>query len=202
MYSCGLLCGMNTAGLKLVVVYSSEKLVPIYQTTRCRNSEDNNANLRFCKNTKSWRRRSRRERTHVTQQKVTLVIYCTNFFPLFIEISLAKSLILRKRGMLKSVVGYVCICMHTRLCDQCLWFTLTYRNPSCCVKGCVVSGSRRSRHVCGRSHLPSLVRPPPPHPTSTPPFSHPRGAALINCEHLFSEQWSHIVSGTSGGQIE
>ena len=97
----------------------------------------------------------------MTQQKVTLVIYCTNFFPLFIEISLAKSLILRKRGMLKSVVGYVCICMHIRLCDQCLWFTLTYRNPSCCVKGCVVSGSRRSRHVCGRSHLPSLVRPPP-----------------------------------------
>lgn len=58
----GLLCGMNTAGLKLVVVYSSEKLVPIYQTTRCRNSEDNNVNLRFCKNTKSCRRRSRRNK--------------------------------------------------------------------------------------------------------------------------------------------
>lgn len=48
----GIVGGMNVAGSKLVVVYSTEKLVPMSQTARCHNSEYRSADLRRCKNIK------------------------------------------------------------------------------------------------------------------------------------------------------
>lgn len=52
--------------------------------------------------------------------------------------------------------------IYISLFDQCLWFILrTGIRGSWCVMGCLVSGSRRSRHCNGRSRLPSPALPPP-----------------------------------------
>lgn len=146
---------MNVAGSKLVVVYSFEKLVPLCQTARCHNSEDRNAELRCCKNIKSSNKIQNDSRDFIVN-KFGYLSY--KFLSAVHRNTFSKELEFRKnRDAELSRRIYI------SLFDECLWVILrTGIRGSWCVMGCLVSGSRRSRHCNGLSRLPTPALPPPP----------------------------------------
>jgi hypothetical protein len=159
---CGLVGWMDVAGSKLVVLYSSEKLVHMCQTARCHNTEDRNAELRCCKNIKSPNK-NQKDSCDLIGNKFGYLSYKIlsavhrNTFTKELESGKNRDAELSRR-------------IYISLFDRCLWFILrTGIRGSWCVMGCLVSGSRRSRHCHGRSRLPSPALPPPTeqHP---PPF--------------------------------
>ena len=144
---------MNVAVSKLVVVYSSETLVPMCQTARCHNSEDRNAELLCCKNIKSPYK-NRNDSCDLIGNKFGYLLY--KFLSAVRISTFSKELEFRKnRDAELSHRIYI------SLFGQCLWFILrTGIRGSWCVMGCLVSGSRRSRHCNGRWRLPSPALPP------------------------------------------
>jgi hypothetical protein len=141
------------------------------QTARCRNSEDRNAELHCC-HTKSPNKRQN-DSCELVGNKLGYLSY--KFLSALHGNTFSKELEFRKNRNAELSRS-----IYISLFDQCLWFILrTGIRGSWCVMGCLVSGSRRSRHCNGRSRLPSPALPPPNFTPS--PFSHPRGAAFLNC---------------------